>query len=87
MAAECGFFGDEPLLLVLLVAIELVFGNFGSLNRIALCIDVATVDLMETSLYSAHLYEMLTRFQSFDFIFTNGRSQGVDVTLEKMGPL
>ena len=58
LAAESGFFWDEPLLLVLLVAIDLVLGNVGTLDRITLGVEVALVDLVETYLFSAHLYEM-----------------------------
>ena len=56
MALECGFFWDEPLLLVLLVAVDLVLGNVRPLSRIALGKGVATVDIVETGLLSVNLF-------------------------------
>ena len=58
LAGEVSFFGDEPILLVLLVAIVLVLGNVGTLGRITLCVEVALVDLFKTRLGSAHLYQI-----------------------------
>ena len=55
LAAKCGFFWDEPLLPVLLVAVDLVLANVGTLGRIALGKGVATVDIVETSLLSVNL--------------------------------
>ena len=53
---ECGFFWNKPLLLVLLVAVDLVLANVGTLGRIALGKEVATVDIVETGLLSANLF-------------------------------
>ena len=55
MTAKGGFFWNEPLLLVLLVAVDLVLANVGTLGRIALGEGVATVDIVETSLLSINL--------------------------------
>ena len=63
LAGEVGFFGDEPLLLVLLVAIVLVLGNVGTLARITQCVEVATVDIFETS-RSRSLMEFKTSIKS-----------------------
>ena len=55
LAAICGLFWNQPLLLVLFVAIELVLGNVGTLNRITLGVEVALVDLFEASFYPDQL--------------------------------
>ena len=41
LAEEGGFFGNEPILLVLFVAIVLIHGSVGTLSRIALDVEVA----------------------------------------------
>ena len=68
LAAKCGFFWDEPLLLVLLVAVDLVLANVGTLGRIALGKGVATVDIVETSLLSVNLSSYKRSIKS-KFIF------------------
>ena len=58
LAAECGLLRNQLVLPVLVVAIKLVFSSVGTLSRVAFSVQVASLALLQASLYSANLYEM-----------------------------